>query len=241
MSNLAVKDMFWTLQGEGTYTGVPCLFLRLAGCSTKCKWCDTDWLRGESMGFQGIISALRNQQRSYNLASYQTRHLVITGGEPLDQRNLLLFTQQCQVLQDYDVVQIETSVPKGFSDLIKPYKGEIQTDHLFFTCSPKLFHPKFEEMLFNSVELINGFNGEVKIVIDSLDSIDRLNNVAHYFSCIKKNFNLSYMLEDSLLAKYQETDEAALFVTSIINRLDTQLRRIGVKFSPRFHNQLQIK
>jgi len=70
---MTVVEIFYSLQGEGHYTGVPAVFVRLAGCNLKCWFCDTDFLHGEEWTEEDIIN---------KVCSYPTRYVVITGGEP---------------------------------------------------------------------------------------------------------------------------------------------------------------
>ncbi|MDZ7902019.1 MAG: 4Fe-4S cluster-binding domain-containing protein [Rheinheimera sp.] len=92
-----VNEIFETIQGEGSYTGTPAIFVRLQGCPVGCAWCDTkhtweintDLLiqlgdtarkKADSEHFadcdaQGLLQLIRNQ-------GYRARHVVITGGEP---------------------------------------------------------------------------------------------------------------------------------------------------------------
>ncbi len=75
---MRIIELFNSIQGEGIYTGVPSVFLRTAGCNLKCSWCDTkySWSVGKKMSVDEIINVI-NQ--------YPSKHLVISGGEPLIQ------------------------------------------------------------------------------------------------------------------------------------------------------------
>lgn len=81
---LEIQEIFPTLQGEGIYSGVPAVFVRLGGCNLQCSFCDTEF-----EGFREYnISDLADEvvKYSYNEAGKQVRKLVvITGGEPLRQ------------------------------------------------------------------------------------------------------------------------------------------------------------
>lgn len=77
---LNVCEIFYSLQGESSYMGMPCVFIRLAGCNLHCSWCDTPYAMTESvpMGINAILSRI------------ETHHcglVEITGGEPLMQQN----------------------------------------------------------------------------------------------------------------------------------------------------------
>ncbi|MFK7873627.1 MAG: radical SAM protein [Oligoflexales bacterium] len=78
--SLQVIEIYPSIQGESTYTGVPCSFVRLAGCPLRCKWCDTAYgfESGQQMSFDDIITEVV----SHNLPTVE-----LTGGEPLAQNN----------------------------------------------------------------------------------------------------------------------------------------------------------
>lgn len=92
-----VNEIFYSLQGEGYYTGTPAVFLRFAGCNRQCPFCDTDHFGGERMSRDEIVAAL---------AQFPARHLVITGGEP----TLQLDSELLRAIKALDYyVQIETN------------------------------------------------------------------------------------------------------------------------------------
>lgn len=68
-----VNELFYSLQGEGFYTGTPSVFVRLSGCNLRCAFCDTDHEAGRLMTAAEIADAV---------AAYPARHVVVTGGEP---------------------------------------------------------------------------------------------------------------------------------------------------------------
>ena len=75
---LTVNEVFFSIQGEGTRAGQPCVFLRLTGCPLRCVWCDTAYAfhEGEKRGEDDVMA---------ELARFPTRLLCLTGGEPLAQ------------------------------------------------------------------------------------------------------------------------------------------------------------
>lgn len=68
-----INEIFYSLQGEGYYTGTPAVFLRMSGCNRQCSFCDTDHTAFTEMTADEIAE---------EVSRYPSRHLVITGGEP---------------------------------------------------------------------------------------------------------------------------------------------------------------
>ena len=77
-SHLQVTEIFHSIQGESTFAGQPCVFVRLTGCPLRCTWCDTDYAfyGGERLTFDTILEQVK---------SYGCRLVEVTGGEPLSQ------------------------------------------------------------------------------------------------------------------------------------------------------------
>ena len=76
---LKVHEIFYSIQGESSYTGRPCVFIRLTGCNLRCSYCDTQhaYYEGEDMEIGEIID---------RVVSYKCPLVEVTGGEPLNQQ-----------------------------------------------------------------------------------------------------------------------------------------------------------
>jgi len=99
-NRLRITEIFHSLQGEARDVGWPTVFVRLTGCPLRCGYCDTTYAfqGGEWMTIADILSAV---------APYGTRHVCVTGGEPLAQKTcLLLLGALCRA--GYEV-SLETS------------------------------------------------------------------------------------------------------------------------------------
>lgn len=83
-SILKISEIFWSFQGEGLKVGAPSIFLRFAGCSVQCPYCDTldSWEieAGASLSVKEILSEIEKHKKKYPQSQ-----VVITGGEPLEQ------------------------------------------------------------------------------------------------------------------------------------------------------------
>jgi 7-carboxy-7-deazaguanine synthase len=75
---LDICEIFYSIQGEGGYAGLPCIFIRLAGCNLECRWCDTTYARanGDKKNIDTVLA---------EIISFPTDLVMITGGEPLHQ------------------------------------------------------------------------------------------------------------------------------------------------------------
>jgi 7-carboxy-7-deazaguanine synthase len=78
MPVLQVTEIFYSIQGEGTWTGTPAVFVRLAGCNLACDFCDTDYALKRLMSVDEIVRAVRDLGSGCPM-------VVLTGGEPFAQ------------------------------------------------------------------------------------------------------------------------------------------------------------
>jgi len=97
---MKVNEIFYSIQGEGTYIGVPMVFVRFTGCNLRCTWCDTKyaWEEGREMEIDEIIDEIKK---------YQTKWVCVTGGEPLLQKDIYKFINRLLDM-DYKVL-VETN------------------------------------------------------------------------------------------------------------------------------------
>lgn len=97
---LRITEIFHSVQGESTWAGLPCTFIRLTGCPLRCVWCDTEYSfhGGEKMSLDAIMERVRE---------IGTPLVEITGGEPLIHRNA--FTLADRLLAEGYTVLVETS------------------------------------------------------------------------------------------------------------------------------------
>lgn len=80
MESLRVVEILRTLQGESTFSGLPCILVRLAGCSLDCAWCDTRYARDPSEG-----QLMEPQKLLETIATMHCTRVELTGGEPMYQ------------------------------------------------------------------------------------------------------------------------------------------------------------
>jgi 7-carboxy-7-deazaguanine synthase len=97
---MVITEIFKSIQGESTFAGLPCVFVRLTGCNLRCHWCDTAYAfyGGQKMAVDEVVR--RVQELGGKLVE-------LTGGEPLLQQEVFPLTERL-LAQDYRVL-IETS------------------------------------------------------------------------------------------------------------------------------------
>jgi len=78
-----ISETFTSLQGEGILTGVPSFFVRTSGCNLRCRWCDTPYTSWLPEGDRRAVGDLVSEAVGSGV-----RHVVVTGGEPLLQREI---------------------------------------------------------------------------------------------------------------------------------------------------------
>ena len=108
---MRITEIFFSIQGESTHVGKPCVFVRLTGCSLRCGYCDTkySYSGGQEMSLAEVLKSV---------ASYPARLVEVTGGEPLEQEEVYPLMD---ALLDADyTVMLETGGHVGLERVPKP-------------------------------------------------------------------------------------------------------------------------
>jgi len=125
--SLKINEMYQSIQGEGAYTGFPCVFIRTTGCNLRCSWCDSEYsfYEGEHKTFEDITTYVKKFPNSI---------VELTGGEPLLQKHAIELMQHLIELDK--TVLLETSGSKSIVnvpaqvhiilDLKAPGSGEVK-------------------------------------------------------------------------------------------------------------------
>ena len=100
---MQITEIYKSLQGESTYAGLPCVFVRLTGCNLRCTWCDSEYTfyGGRKMPQEEVLQEVLRLDSAGGLVE-------ITGGEPMLQERELLPLMQ-QLLEHGYTVLLETS------------------------------------------------------------------------------------------------------------------------------------
>jgi len=106
--HLILNEIFFSIQGESSFSGRPCVFVRLTGCDLRCTWCDTPYAfhEGKKQSVRSILNAVKK---------YTCKLIEITGGEPLLHKNTPMLAKR--LLEAGYTVLIETSGSQDISVL----------------------------------------------------------------------------------------------------------------------------
>ncbi len=105
---LKINEIFYSIQGESTYVGLPTVFVRTTACNLRCTYCDTkySYYEGQDQSLDQILNAIKG---------HETPYVCITGGEPLLQKEVhVLMKQLCD---EGFKVSLETSGSKNCKDV----------------------------------------------------------------------------------------------------------------------------
>ncbi len=151
-----INEIFYSLQGEGYYSGEPAVFVRFSGCNLACPWCDTDHHNAQEMTAEEIVNAVKLAwpQQQENRPSDANPFVVLTGGEPAIQIDESL---TLRLADEGFYVSIETNGTKELPEGID-----------WITCSPKP----------DSVIRLKEAD-EVKVVFDGKTNPERWRNEIH--------------------------------------------------------------
>ncbi len=106
---LQITEIFFSIQGESSWAGLPCVFVRLTGCNLRCSWCDTEYSfhGGRRMSLSAVLEEVRRHPASL---------VELTGGEPLLQAPALAALAR-ELLRARYTVLVETSGERDISVL----------------------------------------------------------------------------------------------------------------------------
>lgn len=189
---LNISEIFYSLQGEGSRAGLPCIFVRTQGCRLRCSWCDTAY----ALELKQSELMMSPNEIMNIIKSYKCRFVEFTGGEPLEQEGVYeLMSHLCD--EDYNVA-VETS---GYILLDKVDPRVIKI--LDIKCPGSGMHKKNN---YDNISLLN-LHDEVKFVIASREDYDFAKSVIIKYNLHQRVSNVLmspafYELETRQLAEW---------------------------------------
>ena len=230
LRSLQISEIFTdTIQGEGLFAGVPATFLRLMGCNTGCKFCDTKaiYTKGKKYTFNEIFDLFENAGVIERLQKGQ--HLVITGGDPLLQEvSLFHFLSEFYEIYEFlPFIELENNCCNVFTTEL----------HMFIACfnnSPKLANSgvdkekRYNEKALTQLRQLHWNTNQIitfKFVVEKASDWDEI-----YESFIKPGLvarDQIYLMPEGGSWKHHTAEKKQIVVDLVVKE--------GVKYSPRLH------
>lgn len=160
---MIVNEIFYSLQGEGFLAGRPSVFVRVAGCPLRCKWCDTKYALDDEAGDDYTIAEIVEE-----VGRFQTEFVVITGGEPMINAELAGLVRELKEAGKH--ITIETA---GIG-----FVADLQCD--LMSISPKLGNSAAAETEKERLDfdvlgrLIDSYDYQLKFVVDSQEDLSEI-------------------------------------------------------------------
>ena len=180
---MLISEIFHSIQGEGLLTGVPSIFIRTSGCNLRCRWCDTPYaswrVEGTEMGVEEILR---------RIADWPSRHVVLTGGEPMIARGIVDLAEALRSLGKHITIETAGTVPPdGIAcDLASlspklhhstPREGEIEpgwiTRHERLRIQPEVLRAWLDACPDYQLKFVVASEGDLEEVRSLMTSLDR--------------------------------------------------------------------
>ena len=196
---MKINEIFFSIQGESSFSGKPCIFIRTTFCNLRCTYCDTEYAYydGNEISLNEIIEKIK---------TYPCKLVEITGGEPLLQKDinvlaeLLLengYTVLCETSGSLDVDLISNKVHRIF-DIKTPDSGE--ADKMHWDSIPKLTSR-------DEVKFVICSKADYKWSKDIIEKYKLIENHTVLMSAEHENMNnkdlVEWILEDGLNIRFQ--------------------------------------
>jgi 7-carboxy-7-deazaguanine synthase len=200
VQKLTVNEIYQSVQGESTWAGLPCVFVRLTFCDLRCTYCDTEYAfyEGNKMPLEEIVDKVR---------SFGCPLVEVTGGEPLLQPNCVPllarlceagFTVLLETSGSHDIASVDSRVHR-IMDLKTPSSGE---------CGRNLYANVAHLTERDEVKFVVGSREDYEWMREKMREHDLAAKVravllSPVFGKISPSDIVAWMLEDKLPARFQ--------------------------------------
>ncbi len=184
---LKVNEIFYSIQGESSYAGERCVFVRLTYCNLRCSYCDTEYAfyEGKEMSIEEIIGEVKK---------FDCKLVEITGGEPLVQKESLALMKQLADLNYSVLLETSGSLP------IENVDSRVHIVMDLKTPSSKMSHKNLYENIKHLKE-----TDEIKFVIGNKEDFDWSKQIIEKYNLAGKRILFSPVfgeIEPKTLAKW---------------------------------------
>ena len=196
---LKINELYHSIQGESSFSGLPCIFIRLTYCNLRCSYCDSEYTfhEGNNMNINEILDKIKG---------YSCKLVEVTGGEPLFQKNCINLLQELVDL-DYKVL-LETSGSLTIKDVPEEVINIID-----FKCPSSNMKKK---NLWENINYLK-LDDEVKFVIGNREDYDWAKNKI-------KKYNLTNTCKILMSPSYKEIEPQMITKWILEDNLDIRFQ-----------------
>jgi len=216
-----ISETFTSLQGEGMLAGVASFFIRTSGCNLRCRWCDTPYTSWVPEGSRRSVVDLATEAESSG-----ARHVVVTGGEPLLQREIAELTERLHEAGFHITVETAGTVsPEFHCDLLSVSPktsnsdppGRARNRHRLLRADPNPLR-----------RLVRRFpNHQLKFVVEDADDLPEIHGLLESIGPVEPSRVL-------LMAQGRTADEVARRAPQVA----ALCLEHGFRYTPRLHLDL---
>ncbi len=194
---MKVNEIFLSIQGEGTSTGYPTVFVRFTGCNLRCSYCDTKYSYGEGV-------EMTPEDIYGKIKEYGYRRVCITGGEPLLQKEI---HRLLHLLKEYEVnIETNGSIDISEFELCDPHRFTMDMKVPTSLESKKMKFSNFEYLReVDEIKFVIGSREDYKWTKEIIKSYYKKGIITYssIFTKIDPKEIISWILEDKLDVRFQ--------------------------------------
>ena len=197
--SIRINEIFYSIQGESTYSGQPCIFIRLTYCNLRCTWCDTEYSfhEGNDMTIDEILE---------NIQQYNCKLVEITGGEPLLQKECISLLNK--LLSDGFKVMLETGGSLSIKDVPRKVIKIIDFKCPYSKMDKKNLWSILDDMAeHDEIKFVIGNRKDYEWAKDKIIEYNLTDKWTVLFSCVFDHLSYNtlaeWILEDALDVRFQ--------------------------------------
>ena len=197
--SIRINEIFYSIQGESTYSGQPCIFIRLTYCNLRCTWCDTEYSfhEGNDMTIDEILE---------NIQQYNCKLIEVTGGEPLLQKECISLLNR--LLSDGFKVMLETGGSLSIKDVPRKVIKIIDFKCPYSKMDKKNLWSILDDMAeHDEIKFVIGNREDYEWAKDKIIEYNLTDKWTVLFSCVFDHLSYNtlaeWILEDALDVRFQ--------------------------------------
>lgn len=221
---MRISEIFYSIQGEGRLLGVPSVFIRTSGCNLRCRWCDTPYTSWRPQGKSWNIEKILGE-----VAKFPTRHVVITGGEPLLASEICQLTQRLKTSGAHITVETAATIFKPIACDLVSMSPKLANSTPWERARGKFAASHERRRLNFSVmqKFLDAHDYQLKFVVEQSQDFTEIAGVLSQL----KNVDPARVMIMAQGVTHQELNRKARWIVDLC-------KRHGYSFTPRLHIQL---